>query len=97
MAESVYVVLFALFAELLLKLAYSTLVNDNQKWHYRELLIGFPDLGIEGDMKLWEIARPSAAGSARKLDEWSEKYGHRIQDKDIFYPKNIPGAEKLFN
>lgn len=85
MAESVYVVLFAIFAELLLKLAYGPLINDNQKWHYRELLIGFPDLGIEGDIKLWEIAHSSPAVAERKLDKWIEKYGHRIQDKDILY------------
>lgn len=86
MAEAVYVLLFALFAEILLKFTYGNLINDNQKWHYRELLIGFPDLGIEGDIKLWEAAHSPVAESAEKLNAWIEKYGHRIQDKDILYP-----------
>lgn len=86
MAESVYVVLFALLAELLLKFAYGALIKDNQKWHYQELLVGFPDLGIEGDMKLWEVAHSPAAVVEKKLNEWIEEYGHRIQDKDILYP-----------
>lgn len=85
MAEAVYAVLFALFAEILLRFAYGMLINDNHKWHYRELLIGFPDLGIEGDIKLWEIAHSAPAAAERKLDKWIEKYGHRIQDKDILY------------
>lgn len=86
MAEAVYVVLFAMFAEILLKFAYGALIKDNQKWHYQELLVGFPDLGIEGDIKLWEVAHSPAAVAEKKLGEWIEKYGHRIQDKDILYP-----------
>jgi len=87
MAESMYVVLFAVPGEVALKYAYKTLAGDPNPSNYRELLVGFPDRGIEADVVLWKISQiTDGAKQKAQLDKWLNEFGHRIQDKDIVFP-----------
>ena len=99
LAESVYVVLFAIFSEVLLKTAYKLMIKDGNFLNYHELLVGYPDKGIEADRRLWEIAGlREDENKTNRLREWIKEYGHRIQDKDILYPTlgETPATIKAF-
>ncbi len=99
MAEAVYVVIFALFSEIALKIVYKYLVCDTNSLNYHDLIIGYPDKGIEGDTKLWEIAQEKNQEKCKELlNLWIKNYGHRIQDKDILYPTigENPSAIQFF-
>ncbi len=86
LAESIFVILFAVPAELFLKLMYRLFVKDRNSLNYNELLVGYPDLGIQSDSELWEVAQEkSKVIKERKLNIWIAKWGYRIQDKDILY------------
>jgi len=101
MAESVYTVLYAIFSEISLKIAYWVLIKDKNPLNYHELLIGYPDRGIKSDIRLWEIAQiKNKIEQDKLLHEWLEEYGYRIQDKDISYPtlgENIETVKTLLN
>jgi hypothetical protein len=85
-AESIYVGMFAVFSETLLKFAYKYLVKDKYNINYYELLIGYPNKGIHADIKLWKIANIKDKNKReKKLQNWRQEYGYRIQDKDIFF------------
>ena len=87
MAESLYVGVYAIIAEVLLKISYRLLVKDNNLLNYYELLVGFHNHGIEADSRLWQIAQQKdKKGREMLLRDWIGKYGYRIQDKDILYP-----------
>lgn len=86
LAESVYVVIYTLTAEVMLKLAYRYWVRDSNLFNYYELLVGYPDKGIEADAELWKIAQLDRTNQQKALEKWLNQFGHRIQDKDIIYP-----------
>lgn len=97
MAESVYVVLYAIASEVMLKIAYSLFVRDPEKINYYELLIGFPDAGLEADAELWKISRLKGKSRQSKIQDWIRRFGHRIQDKDILYPTLGENPETIEN
>lgn len=87
MAESIFVALFCGLAEILLKITYPLFVKNSPSYEYRDLLIGFPDKGLEADRKLWKIAQiKDSSKREQKIKNWTDKYGYRIQDKDLIYP-----------
>lgn len=86
LAEAVYVVIYALTTEVVLKLAYKYWVKDRNPLNYNELLIGYPDEGIKAEVELWKIAQSNRTNQEKALAEWISQFGHRIQDKDILYP-----------
>ena len=97
MAESVYVVLYAISSEVMVKIAYGLLVRDAEKINYHELLIGFPDAGLEADAQLWKISRLTGKNRQSKIQDWICRFGHRIQDKDILYPTLGENLEMIDN
>lgn len=84
--ESLFVGVICGITELLLKITYSLLVKDSSPQNYRELLIGFPDKGLEMDTRLWDIAQIRDSKKKQiELEMWTSQYGYRIQDKDLLY------------
>ena len=85
--ESLFVGVVCGITELLLKFAYQLFVKDQNPQNYRELLIGFPDKGLEMDTKLWDIAQIRDTKKKQvESEKWINQYGYRIQDKDLLYP-----------
>ena len=85
--ESLFVGVVCGITELLLKFAYQLFVKDQNPQNYRELLIGFPDKGLEMDTKLWDIAQIRNTKKKQvESEKWINQYGYRIQDKDLLYP-----------
>lgn len=83
-AESIYVIIYCLSTEIFLKLLYPIFVRNSKKEDYYELLLGFPDKGLEMDSVLWQVAQIKDEMKREKAKEdWINKYGHRIQDKDL--------------
>ncbi|TSC88444.1 MAG: hypothetical protein G01um101416_112 [Microgenomates group bacterium Gr01-1014_16] len=86
-SESLYVGVVCGITELLFKYSYPLFVKDSDNNNYRELLLGYPDKGIDMDTQLWEVAQISDEQKKQlQLGKWIEKYGYRIQDKDLIYP-----------
>jgi hypothetical protein len=87
LAESIYVAMFCASIEILLKFFYALSVKKAKPGDYYELLLGFPDKGLEMDSKLWKITQVKNGDKRDKeIDEWIEKYGYRVQDKDLIFP-----------
>lgn len=86
-SEALFVGVICGITELLLKYSYPLLVKDPDSNNYHELLLGSPDKGIEMDTKLWEVAQIEDEQKRQStLNKWVEKYGYRIQDKDLIFP-----------
>lgn len=85
--ESLYVGIICGYTEMKLKLAYKLFVEDKNLANYHELLIGFPDKGMQMDAKLWKVAQiKEKSNQNNELDKWIKRYGYRIQDKELIYP-----------
>lgn len=88
-SEALYVGVICGMSELLLKFTYPLLIHTPSTNHnqYRELLVGFPDKGLESDAAFWKVAQVRDKNAREKqLLEWIEQFGYRIQDKDLLYP-----------
>lgn len=85
-AESLSVGVICGFTEILLSKTYTLFVKNSPQPEYHELLIGFPDKGLNMDSELWSVAQMKDKKSQDiKRNEWTSKYGYRIQDKDLLY------------
>lgn len=83
-SEALHVGFICGLTEILLKVTFNYFVKNASSDYYHNLLLGFPDKGLESDTKLWEIAQSKdSPEKLKRVEDWIEKYGHRIQDKDV--------------